>query len=238
MDNAWCLLTVVVQPQEAAKHHTAAFSPSPLLAHSGMWEKIGEVKFVGWNSLIGKARLCAQAKLIKTFIQSFPLAGRFPLASCFQESRVSTFMTFIWEDKCHNSECPAPSCFLMPSWGYLIQLQYNIIAMGYSFGYFGSCILAVSPPNLFFIPNLLDGGAMWEKKHPWFCVSTPQQQQKHQCVINTVWVTNPTYELLWRKWNLYERKPAHSCKFLEPFGKKCLQLHHLTHMRFLAGYVP
>lgn len=130
MDNAWCLLTVVVQPQEAAKHHTAAFSPSPLLAHSGMWEKIGEVKFVGWNSLIGKARLCAQAKLIKTFIQSFPLAGRFPLASCFQESRVSTFMTVIWEDKCHNSECPAPSCFLMPSWGYLIQLQYNIMCYG------------------------------------------------------------------------------------------------------------
>lgn len=93
-------------------------------------------------------------------------------------------------------------------------------------------------PTSFSFPISLMVGQCEKQKHPWFCVSTPQQQQKHQCVINTVWVTNPTYELLWRKWNLYERKPAHSCKFLEPFGKKCLQLHHLTHMRFLAGYVP
>lgn len=204
MDNAWCLLTVVVQPQEAAKHHTAAFSPSPLLAHSGMWEKIGEVKFVGWNSLIGKARLCAQAKLIKTFIQSFPLAGRFPLASCFQESRVSTFMTFIWEDKCHNSECPAPSCFLMPSWGYLIQLQYNIIAMGYSFGYFGSCILAVSPPNLFFTPNLLDGGAMWETKtsfilckHSSATTETPVCHQHGLGHKSNIWVAMKKMKSIW-----------------------------------------
>lgn len=47
---------------------------------------------------------------------------------------------------------------------------------------------------------------------PWLCLSAAQQQQKHPCIINTIFSTNPRHssmQLLWRKFTLSQSNPVH-----------------------------
>jgi len=72
----------------------------------------------------------------------------------------------------------------------LIMMSYGT---EYPFGQLGSVAPDVSPPNFLCTPTYLQVGWCEKQKRPWLCVSTAHQQQKHPCVINTVFSTNPEH---------------------------------------------
>lgn len=117
-------------PQPAAKLHTAAHSLPTFQWDGGQnwksksWKLMGKDK----NSLIGEAKLHAQAMQNKEFIHYFPSAGR--CLDTFLESRASACAMVTWEDKCHNHK---HSPFLL-SPSFYCSLCMRSYGMGYLFG--------------------------------------------------------------------------------------------------------
>ena len=67
------------------------------------------------------------------------------MSSRFLESRASTHVTVAWEYKCHNHE--GTPLFPLP-FAELLLLSTKSYGVEYTFGQFGSALLAGSPPSL------------------------------------------------------------------------------------------
>lgn len=80
-----------------------------------------------------------------------------------------------------------------PECTYFVLLSRTFVVHPICYGMFlwsqRSAVLLVPPLILLPTPGPLAMGARWEKRKPWHCARTTQQQPQHSCVINIVLVT-------------------------------------------------
>lgn len=69
-------------------------------------------------------------------------------------------------------------------------LSTMLRARKYSFGHFGSAVLALPPPKLLCTSLVAEQG---KPRSPWLKLSTTEQQLKHRCGINIILILSPTY---------------------------------------------
>lgn len=65
--------------------------------------------------------------------------------------------------------------------------------MEYPSGQFGSVVPDLFPPSSFCPPRPSLAGQYGKLKCPWLCVSSAQQQLKHQCAISIALIQNPEH---------------------------------------------
>ena len=106
-------------------------------------------------------------------------------------------------------QCPALSSSCQPP----LVLKFICMmscSMKYPFSQFGSAVLVLSPHSSLLSP--FTGRTIQEVETSLALCSTPQQQLKRQCVINTDFLPKPKYSIiLWRKKKKEKKRKKNLC---------------------------
>lgn len=124
-----------------------------------------------------------QTKQNRKIIHCFPSAGRYSAIS----KKAGSIRLFLGRQILSVQMFPYFSAVLF---------SRALYGTGYPFGHFGLAILVLLPYNILCTLSPLQAGQHEKQKSLQLCARTTQQQLKYRCIINTIFIKNPTLSII------------------------------------------